>query len=65
MSEEIKCACSAHDCPTQIKIQGKELWFTDKYQKETLMYLDANAIVLFIAVLKKALLDLAVGDKNE
>jgi len=51
----IKCACGSKECPIELYINGKELWFIDKQGHETLMYLSPNSIVELIYQLKEAL----------
>ena len=58
----IKCACRNEECKVQIRLETDGdmilLWYTDKDEKETLMYLDANTAIELIRALKECILEL-------
>jgi len=51
----IRCACGDERCKTYIRISGRALWFTDKDDMETLMYLGPTEIVKLIHALRRGL----------
>ena len=62
--KNIKCTCGKETCRTELHVGSVspphclELWSMCKEGHETLMYLDANAIVQLIADLKQGLVNL-------
>jgi len=57
----IRCACGNSECPISIQFDKDGdnyiLRFTDKNKKETIMYLDANAVVKAVKQLRAGLID--------
>lgn len=54
----INCRCGAKDCPIQVRFNGRELWLNGKDKTESLMYVDANALVEIIKAARTALISL-------
>lgn len=60
----IKCSCGDPNCRIGIYFESPTtnslpmIWFYGKYGEETLMYVDANAIVELIQGLKKMLIEM-------
>jgi hypothetical protein len=51
----VNCACKDELCPIKIFFDGDRLHFIDHKGEETLMYLDANAVVELRTELTKVL----------
>lgn len=60
----IRCRCGDAECQTAIVFDPPSavLLFRDKHNEETVMYLDANAVVEIMAGLRTVLRALAEGE---